>query len=208
MALESWIAFCLISAALVATPGPITLFIMSSTLSLGRRKAARIIPGVLMGDLLALSASLLGADLVLSRYPYLFTGLKVTGAAILILLGLRAIIALSDAPIGDATQPPNGNRRLFFGGFALAALHPSGFVFFTAFAPQFVDPSAPFTQQATILIATFLTIVGLSGLCWLHGVELTQRLLVTDRAHHIIQLGGGILLVLVGLGSLFLIGFG
>ncbi len=199
MALETWIAFCVVNFTLLVTPGPITFFIMSSTLSLGRRRAIAIIPGVVLGDLIAMTASLFGAGLLMSQSPHIFFLLKIVGAIVLLVLGLRMIFSAIPRFQPEIVQSSRARARLFFAGFAMAVLHPSGFIFFTAFAPQFIDPAQPFLFQSTILLSTFLILGGLTSLGWLYAVDRLKALLSEGAALRRLQQLGGLLLVLVSL---------
>ncbi len=58
MALESWIAFVLASAALLVIPGPTILLVIGQSLGAGRRNVLPLVAGVAAGDLAAMSLSL------------------------------------------------------------------------------------------------------------------------------------------------------
>ncbi len=74
MTLETWAAFALASAILLAIPGPTILLVISYALGHGRRPAAAIVAGVALGDLTAMTASMLGLGAVLAASAALFTG--------------------------------------------------------------------------------------------------------------------------------------
>lgn len=197
MALEKWLTFVAVSFALLASPGPITLLTASYAMSLGRRRAAVIIPGALLGDLVAMSASLCGVGLIVLQFPHALSALKLCGAAVLIWLGYKT---LSKGDFQRLSKPSASAsvRRVFWSGFALAALHPSGFVFFTSFAPQFVAQERPFLAQAVLLTATFLAIGGLTLLAWLLVADKGRHLLDNVRSQVLVRRGSGVVLVTLG----------
>jgi len=71
--------------------------------------------------------------------------LKLVGAAYLVWLGVRTIIAARRDKVsvldGGAIAPPVGPRRAFREGVLVEALNPKTAAFFLAFVPQFVDVS-------------------------------------------------------------------
>jgi threonine/homoserine/homoserine lactone efflux protein len=66
MSPESWLAFTLASAALLALPGPTVLLVVSYALGQGRRAALPVVAGVALGDLVSMTASLLGLGVLLA----------------------------------------------------------------------------------------------------------------------------------------------
>ena len=102
--------------------------------------------------------------------PTAFTALKVVGAAYLMWIGVRTILAARrDARAieeGLAPTPPMGPRRAFREGVVVEALNPKTAAFFLAFLPQFVDVSAGHVAlQFVILGLTWMSEHGAGG--WL-----------------------------------------
>jgi threonine/homoserine/homoserine lactone efflux protein len=67
-----------------------------------------------------------------------FTIVRYLGAAYLVFLGLRALLASGDEEA--AASRPTPRRHLFREGVVVAVLNPKTALFFLAFLPQFVDP--------------------------------------------------------------------
>ena len=101
MPLETWLAFVAASAVLLAIPGPTVLLVISYALGHGRRPAAAIVAGVALGDLTAMTASMIGLGAVLAASAALFTVLRWIGGAYLVLLGIK----LWRAPVAEAGAP-------------------------------------------------------------------------------------------------------
>jgi threonine/homoserine/homoserine lactone efflux protein len=158
MTFETWIAFALAAAAMLAIPGPTILLVVGQSLGAGgRRNALPLVAGVALGDLLAMVLSLAGLGALLAASATAFAALKWAGAAYLVWLGVR----LWRAPVEAGAAPPLDARRALRRAFVVTALNPKGIAFFVAFVPQFLDPSSPFLPQAALLAATF---VGLGAL--------------------------------------------
>ena len=198
MALETWLTFVAVSFALLGSPGPITLLTASYALSLGRARAAVIIPGALLGDFVAMSASLYGVGLIVGQFPQALSALKLCGAGVLIWLGYKALSQSNSEQLATTQSSNVSLRTVFWSGFALSALHPSGFVFFTSFAPQFVAQERPFFVQALMLTVTFLTIGGLTLFAWLFVADKGRRLFGDARSRILIRHGSGVILIVLG----------
>ncbi len=89
MSFETWLAFTAASAVLLVIPGPTILLVVSYALGQGWRSAAPTAVGVALGDLTAMTLSMLGVGALLATSATLFTILKWAGAAYLVWLGVK-----------------------------------------------------------------------------------------------------------------------
>ncbi|MEM6372865.1 MAG: LysE family translocator [Pseudomonadota bacterium] len=165
MPLDLWLAFVAASVALLLIPGPTVLLVLSYALSKGRSVAVASAAGVALGDLVAMTASLLGLGALVLASATLFVVLKWCGAIYLIWLGIKL---LRSAPAGTATLPTLDitAHGVFRHAAAVTALNPKSIAFFIAFVPQFVRPKAPLAPQFAILIATFVSLAALNALAY------------------------------------------
>ncbi len=167
MSLETWLAFAVTSAALLAVPGPTVLLVVSYALGHGRSSGWATVPGVILGDFTAMTVSLLGAGAVLATSATLFTLLKLCGAVYLVWLGVRLWLARPDLSNEPMSEPPAmRTRAMFWNSYFVTALNPKGLVFFVAFVPQFVNTSAPALPQFAVLEATFLGLALINVAAW------------------------------------------
>src|SRR3954463_157789 len=123
MPFDHWLAFAAASAVLLAIPGPTVLLVISSARAHGRRSAAAIVAGIALGDLTAMTASVLGLGAVLAAPAALFTALRGIGGASLVYLGVR----LWRAPVqaaGTGDVPAAGPLRMLAHAYAVTALNP------------------------------------------------------------------------------------
>ena len=151
-----WLAFVITAIGILVIPGPTISLVMSYALSQGRTAAAAIVAGVALGDLTAMSLSLLGLGALLAASATLFTALKWIGAAYLVYLGIKLWRALAGAMETNAATVP---AKVMFGhAWLVTSLNPKSIVFFVAFVPQFIDQARPYATQAVILIATFVVL--------------------------------------------------
>lgn len=198
MPLELWLAFVAASSALLLIPGPTVLLVLSYALSKGRGVAAASAIGVALGDLIAMTASLLGLGALILASATLFTALKWVGAAYLVWLGIRLI---RSAPPARAPLKPEADiagRGVLAHAAAVTALNPKSIAFFIAFVPQFITPDRPFAPQYAILVATFVALAALNALVWaLLADRLRVRIGQPGVLRRITQVGGA---VLIGMG--------
>ena len=195
-----WLTFVAASTALLLIPGPTVLLVLSFALTKGRSVALASAAGVAFGDLLAVTASLVGLGALVLASATLFTALKWVGAAYLIYLGIKM---LRSAPSqGLATVPANcvvSARSVFGHAVAVTALNPKSIAFFIAFVPQFLRPETPLAPQFIILIATF---VGLAAINALAYALLADKMRSKFGKPHVITWltrGGGVALISMGL---------
>jgi threonine/homoserine/homoserine lactone efflux protein len=162
MAWQLWLAFAGASLVMAIIPGPGVASILGFAFSSGRRAALASVAGMAVGNMLAMSVSLLGAGAILASSAIAFTVLKWIGAGYLLAIGLIAILR-SGRLAGD-TAPPRAvtPRAAFMTNVAVGTFHPKTIMFFVAFASQFIQPDRSYPLQAAILIATFTGIAGVS----------------------------------------------
>lgn len=198
MSFETWLAFVAAAAVLLAIPGPTITLVIAYALSRGRSAAWWTVGGVVLGDFTAMTASLLGLGALLAASATAFTVVKWLGAAYLVWLGISLWRAPVAAPEAQAAAVAVPGRRILAHAFAVTALNPKGIVFFVAFLPQFVSPTAPLLPQLVTLEITFLVLAALNcGLYALLAARARSRLSSPGARRWLNRIGGG---VLVGAG--------
>lgn len=197
MPLDLWLTFVAASSALLLIPGPTVLLVLSHALSKGRSVAVASAAGVALGDLVAMTASLLGLGALVLASATLFAVLKWVGAAYLVWLGIKLIRSAPSE--GLALPRADATARAVFGHAAtVTALNPKSIAFFIAFVPQFIRPEAPLLPQFAVLIATFCALAAVNALAY---ALLADRMrLMIAHAHVITWLtrAGGATLVAMG----------
>jgi threonine/homoserine/homoserine lactone efflux protein len=198
MTLAHWLAFAAASGILLAIPGPTVLLVISYALGHGRKPAAAIVAGVALGDVTAMTASMVGLGALLATSAALFTVLRWIGGAYLIYLGIR----LWRAPVSaaDAVQsPPISPLRMFFHAYAVTALNPKGIIFFVAFVPQFLIAGRAFWPQVLVLEATFVMLAIVNSTLYSLMASAARRKLRQPRVQRAVNRSGGSILVGAGI---------
>lgn len=195
MTAETWLLFVAASALVLAIPGPTVLLVVSHALAGGASSGWRTVPGVALGDAVAITVSILGLGALLAASAALFTLLKWLGALYLIILGIR----LWRSSPSDAREAPvagdRAHRSATWQAFAVTVLNPKSIAFFVAFLPQFVAADAPAWPQLVILALTFVTLATLNATLYaLVAGTFRARLqrLTTRRAGN--KIGGAVLI--------------
>ena len=152
--------FALSALALVAVPGPNLIYIVTRSVDQGRGAGVASALGVETATLVHIAAAAAGLSAALASSAAAFTVVKYAGAAYLVFLALRAFRARGDER--QAGRAPAAGRRVFAEGFVVNLLNPKVALFFLAFLPQFVDPSAGAAWTQVIVLGGLLAAIGLS----------------------------------------------
>jgi threonine/homoserine/homoserine lactone efflux protein len=129
------------AVALLVVPGPAVLYIVTQSIEHGRGAGLVSMLGVQAGALVHVAAAALGLSALLVQSSVAFNVVKYAGAAYLIFLGLRKLLARERFET-TGERPPRRLDRLFAQGVVVNVLNPKTALFFFAFLPQFVDVSA------------------------------------------------------------------
>jgi threonine/homoserine/homoserine lactone efflux protein len=197
-------AFIPIAALLTITPGAATAMVVRSAITGGWRSGVRVIAGNEIGVIAWALLSVAGVSALIAASEAAFVALKVTGAAVLIgigvqsLRGARAHATAETGSVAERTnQHPPRRRRPFRDGLVTSLANPKLAVFFVALFPQFVG------RRDTVLSAT-LVMVGLIvvfDFAWYTALSLlvsrAKRALDQSRlAQWIERISGSILIAL------------
>jgi len=154
-------AFLIASVILAITPGPGVLYIVTRSLTQGRRFGLASVAGVALGNLGNAVGASIGLAAVFAVSALAFTAVKYLGALYLVYLGLQAIRAARPTP-AVATPAPASLPRIFRDGFIVALLNPKTAIFFAAFLPQFMNAESPAIVQSLTLGSVFVAIAAVT----------------------------------------------
>jgi len=136
-------SFVLVTAVIIAVPGPSVLFVISRSVAYGRAAGLQTVVGNALGAGAQVLLISVGLGVIIERSILVFTVLKFAGAGYLIWLGWcawRDRRSLADlAALPGAVQ---ATRRVVSEGFVVGVTNPKLFIFAAAVLPQFVDRTA------------------------------------------------------------------
>ena len=162
MTFEVWMLYVVTVLALMSTPGPSQLLMLSNSGSHGFHRALATAAGDLSANALQMLAAGLGLAALIAASSAALAIIKWAGVAYLIWLGIRMIMrAKPDDPDLNKSKPRVSLTNLWMQGFITSAANPKAVVFFAALFPQFISADAAFWPQFFILSATYIVMDGL-----------------------------------------------
>ncbi len=148
--------FLAAALALLLVPGPAVLYITARSANQGRLAGLVSVLAIETANFLQAVAATLGLSAILLSSALAFDVVKYLGAAYLIYLGVRKLLAREEE-VENETIKPESLSRIYWQGFAINLLNPKTALFYFAFLPQFVDPSkGNVTGQTLLLGALFV----------------------------------------------------
>jgi len=138
----SWLLFLIASLVLIATPGQDMILVMSRSVAQGAAAGIVTAAGVSVGLVGHTVLATLGLGAVLRTSEWLFVALKVVGAAYLVYLGI-GLLRTRPSRLPTEVRGARSLGRLFVDGAVSNLSNPKIAIFYFAFLPQFVSPSAP-----------------------------------------------------------------
>lgn len=201
----SLLLFVAASLPLILFPGPSVTFILATTLRAGRRTGLAATAGVETGYLVHVLAAVVGLSAVVAASAQLFTAVKLAGAGWLLWLAASSWRqGRREQPPGQAEPAPAGSspRAAYRRGLLVGALNPKTAVFYLAFLPQFVRPTAgPAWAQLLLFGLLFIVLAWCLDSCWAVAGGSLRRLLPAVRLRLLDRLSAG---VYAGLAALVL----
>ena len=200
MSLSVYFTFLLACIVVVIVPGPTVTLIVANSLRHGRRAGMLNVAGTQLGLVLTVGIVLLGLASLIAAMGAWFIWLRLVGAAYLIWLGCKLLMASGEIAAGAAPRTPRAG--FFVQGLAVALSNPKTLLFFGAFFPQFMDPNRDFTLQVLIMGATAMAVAAISDSAYAllasrAGAALSRRRVrLMTRASGGMLIGGGVWLAL------------
>jgi threonine/homoserine/homoserine lactone efflux protein len=192
--------FVLAAIVLILTPGQDTLYVLGRSLSGGLRAGVASALGITAGSVVHTLAAAAGLSLLLRAFPPAFVAVKLCGAAYLIYLGARLLLARNAVQDLTMASPPSSAWRAFVQGALSNLLNPKVALFFLAFLPQFIDPQGTSKSLAFLILgATFVSMGGIWCLLLAGAAARLRAFLVRNAVlRRRIDRGVGALFMLLG----------
>jgi threonine/homoserine/homoserine lactone efflux protein len=133
--------FALAALVLVISPGPNMIYLISRTITQGKKAGQTSLAGVICGFLFHIIMVSFGLTAVLFAVPYAYIILKTLGTIYLLYLAYQAIKPKSkNIFVVDKNILIEKPKKLFMVGFLTNVLNPKVAVFYLSFFPQFIKP--------------------------------------------------------------------
>ena len=159
----SMLGVAAVALGMVLTPGPNMIYLVSRSITQGRRAGLFSLSGVAVGFLIYLAAATLGLAAVFTLVPEVYVGVKLAGAGYLLWLAWKALKPGGMSVFTPQELPPDSPRRLFLMGLLTNLLNPKIAVMYVSLIPQFVDPSAGHVLLQSFTLGSVQIAVALTG---------------------------------------------
>ncbi|MDQ1130346.1 LysE family translocator [Microbacterium sp. SORGH_AS_0888] len=142
----------LTALTMVLTPGPNMIYLVSRSISQGRRAGLISLAGTGLGFIAYMLMANLGLAVVFVAVPWLFIGLKAAGVAYLAYLAWQTLRPSGRGVFEIRDLARDSNWRLFRMGLITNLLNPKVAIMYVTVIPQFIDPQRghPLLQGLTL----------------------------------------------------------
>ncbi|GAA1816410.1 LysE family translocator [Luedemannella flava] len=142
ISLGSALGVAAVSLGMVLTPGPNMMYLVSRSISQGRRAGLVSLGGVALGFLFYLAAATFGLSALFAAVPGIYHAVRFAGAAYLLWLAWKVLKPGGTSVFEPVALPPDSPRKLFAMGLFTNLLNPKAALLYGSLIPQFLDPSA------------------------------------------------------------------
>jgi threonine/homoserine/homoserine lactone efflux protein len=139
---SSLLGFALVALAMAVTPGPNMMYLVSRSISQGRKAGLVSLGGVALAFIVYLLCAGLGITALLFAVPFAYDLLRMAGVAYLLYLAWQAMKPGGRSPFEVRTLPEDSPRKLLAMGFLTNLLNPKAAMLYMSLLPQFIDPAA------------------------------------------------------------------
>ena len=196
---QQLLLYALGMAGLWAVPGPVWVALIARALSGGMRGAWPLAVGVALGDLIWPLCAILGLAWVLSVYGDILTVLRWVAAAVFIGMGLLLVRKHPAPPGADSRLTRPGIWAGFSVGVAAVIGNPKAILFYMGFLPGFFDLTRVSVPDIAAILAISALVPMLGNLGLALFLDRARQLLSSPQALRRMNIGSGLLLILVGL---------
>lgn len=165
-------AFVLATAALAITPGPDNIYVLTQSITNGKKYGLATVAGLISGCLIHTTLLAFGVSAIIKESEQLFFFIKLFGAGYLLYLAYQVFKSDSSLSLSEDSVPKKGLGSLFKQGFIMNVLNPKVTIFFLAFFPGFLfsDSISTVIQFYTLgLLFMMVSAVIFSGIAILSG---------------------------------------
>jgi threonine/homoserine/homoserine lactone efflux protein len=156
--IENFTGFIVAAVILNLTPGADTFYILTRSISQGKRAGLVSVAGIITGCFVHVCGTAFGLSLILATSARVFTLVKWTGAGYLIYMGIKTLI--ERRPHFDLADGRSAKLTVIYRqGILTNVLNPKVALFFLSFLPQFINPEQangpiPFLLLGTTFLCT------------------------------------------------------
>lgn len=132
--------FGLASLIMVLSPGPNMIYLISRSLSQGKKAGIVSLFGIMLGFLFHILMVSFGLTAIFFAIPYAFTVVKFFGVAYLLYLVYSSVTSKKQIFNSDIHLKKDKPLKLLYVGFLTNILNPKMAIFYLSFFTQFIKP--------------------------------------------------------------------
>jgi threonine/homoserine/homoserine lactone efflux protein len=151
-------AFVPVAILLSMTPGVATALVVRNAARGGRRHAFLTTSGNSVGVLAWACFAAVGIAAVVAASAAVFDVVKLAGAVLLLVIGMRSLLGRHDGDASGAGALPTSGAAAFREGLVTSLANPKLAAFFVALFPQFIPRGAPVLPSTLAMTALILAI--------------------------------------------------
>lgn len=163
--LYAFFATCLL---LILTPGPDLIFVISQSITRGRKLGFAVALGQVGGLVFHLSLFAFGVSALIVSSDWMYKGIKILGGLYLLWLAYSAYTSKAEIKIDEVEMTSNSFGGFMWKGLLMNILNPKVMLFFLALFPGFINEQAGDVKEQVFilgLIFTVLTLLVFSVIC-------------------------------------------
>lgn len=200
MTVDTLILVITISCLGMISPGPDFFLVLKNSLSYNRKMALMTCLGVISAIAIHMSYCVAGIAVLITATPWLYNALRYAGAAYLLWIGVKALLAKSTGTAYFSKQALELNvtaKAAFMQGLLCNLLNPKATLFFLAIFTQLLNASSTMVDK---LVVAF--IIWLEAAIWWPMVVFVFQTQIVQRRYFKLQIIIdkllGVILILLG----------
>jgi threonine/homoserine/homoserine lactone efflux protein len=165
------------------TPGPNMMYLVSRSISQGRRAGLVSLAGTFVGFLVYMTMANVGLAVVFVVVPWLYIAFKAAGAIYLGYLAWHTLRPGGRGLFETRELPRDSNWMLFRMGLVTNLLNPKAAIMYLALIPQFIEPARGDTALQGFTLGTVqITVSMVVNTLWIVGAGLIASFVRTRPA--------------------------
>ncbi|MDQ6610136.1 MAG: LysE family translocator [Bacteroidota bacterium] len=163
MITENFWVFALTGLLLNLTPGNDMLYVIARSSGQGTKAGVVSALGIGAGCLVHILAAVAGLSALIAQSATAFTIIKYIGAAYLVYLGVKSLLAKKNSFVARNSANEFGRlsyKKIFWQGVLTNILNPKVALFFLAFLPQFITPQHGAASRQILFLGMWFDFVG------------------------------------------------
>lgn len=201
MNIDNLTTFMITALFFIMTPGIDTFFVLDKSINQGIKSGLYATLGINTGIIAHTLFTAIGLSTLLAASTFIFTCIKILGAAYLIHLGYTKYHNRNPHTKKVPLTSKHSTKNDFWSGCITNVLNPKVALFFLAFFPQFVAPNELDKPTPFLVLGLTYAIIGIVwySILTLFAGSFNQKLLENPYYLHWLNKLSGIVMIVLGL---------